>query len=36
VTNLEFISADGIQTGPAQREKALADAMAAVTGLRAA
>lgn len=36
VTNLEFISADGIQTGPAQREKALADAMAAVTDLRAA
>jgi FMN-dependent NADH-azoreductase len=36
VTNLEFISADGIQTGPAQREKALAGAMAAVTGLRAA
>ena len=36
VTNLEFISADGIQTGPAQREKALADAMTAVTGLRAA
>jgi FMN-dependent NADH-azoreductase len=36
VTNLEFISADGIQTGPAQREKALADAMVAVTSLRAA
>src|SRR6201996_5544599 len=36
LTNLEFISADGIQTGPAQREKALADAMAAVTGLQAA
>jgi FMN-dependent NADH-azoreductase len=36
VTNLEFISADGIQTGPAQREKALADALAAVTGLQAA
>jgi FMN-dependent NADH-azoreductase len=36
VRNLEFISADGIQTGPAQREKALADAMAAVTNLRAA
>jgi FMN-dependent NADH-azoreductase len=36
VTNLEFISADGTQTGPAQREKALADALAAVTGLQAA
>src|SRR5581483_3146331 len=36
VTSLEFISADGIQTGPAQREKALADALAAVTGLQAA
>jgi FMN-dependent NADH-azoreductase len=36
VTNLEFISADGVQVGPAQREKALADAMVAVTGLRAA
>jgi len=36
VTNLEFISADGIQTGPAQRAKALADALAAVTSLRAA
>jgi FMN-dependent NADH-azoreductase len=36
VTNLEIISADGVQTGPAQREKALADAMTAVTGLRAA
>jgi FMN-dependent NADH-azoreductase len=36
VTNLEFISADGIQTGPAQREKALANAMAAVSGLQAA
>jgi FMN-dependent NADH-azoreductase len=36
VTSLEFISADGVQVGPAQREKALADAMAAVIGLRAA
>ena len=36
VTNLEFISADGVQVGPEHREKALADAMAAVTSLRAA
>jgi FMN-dependent NADH-azoreductase len=36
VTKLEFISADGVQRGPAQREKALADALQAVTGLRAA
>src|SRR5690349_4563902 len=36
VTKLEFISADGVQVGPEHREKALADAMAAVTSLRAA
>ncbi len=36
VTQLEFISADGIQVGPEHREKALASALAAVTKLRAA
>ena len=36
VTELEFISADGIQVGPEYREKALASALQAVTGLRAA
>ena len=36
VTNLEFISADGIQIGPEHREKALAGALEAVTNLRAA
>jgi FMN-dependent NADH-azoreductase len=36
VTNLDIISADGVQVGREQREKALADAMTAVTGLRAA
>jgi FMN-dependent NADH-azoreductase len=36
VTNLEFISADGIQVGPEHREKALAGALEAVTNLRAA
>jgi FMN-dependent NADH-azoreductase len=36
VTKLEFIFADGIQTGPEQREKALASALQAVTNLRAA
>src|SRR5579863_3508772 len=36
VTKLEFISADGIQVGPEHREKALAGALQAVTGLRAA
>ena len=36
VTQLEFISADGIQLGPEHREKALASALQAVTGLRAA
>jgi FMN-dependent NADH-azoreductase len=36
VTQLEFISADGIQVGPEHREKALAGALQAVTNLRAA
>jgi FMN-dependent NADH-azoreductase len=36
VTQLEFIFADGIQVGPEHREKALASALQAVTGLRAA
>jgi FMN-dependent NADH-azoreductase len=36
VTNLEFISADGIQIGPEHREKALASALQAATNLRAA
>jgi FMN-dependent NADH-azoreductase len=36
VANPEFISADGIQAGPGQREKALATALQAVTDLRAA
>jgi FMN-dependent NADH-azoreductase len=36
VTQLEFISADGIQIGPEHREKALAGALEAVTNLRAA
>ncbi|WP_024515565.1 FMN-dependent NADH-azoreductase [Bradyrhizobium sp. Tv2a-2] len=36
VTAPEFISADGIQAGPGQREKALAGALEAVTALRAA
>ena len=36
VTNLELISADGIQIGPEYREKALASALEAVTNLRAA
>jgi FMN-dependent NADH-azoreductase len=36
VTQLEFVSADGIQVGPEQREKALASALEAVTNLRAA
>jgi FMN-dependent NADH-azoreductase len=36
VTQLEFISADGIQVGPEHREKALASALEAVTNLRAA
>jgi FMN-dependent NADH-azoreductase len=36
VTNLEFISADGVQVGPEHREKALASALRAATNLRAA
>jgi len=36
VTNLEFISADGVQVGPEHREKALAGALEAATNLRAA
>jgi FMN-dependent NADH-azoreductase len=36
VTALEFIAADGIQVGPEHREKALANALEAVTHLQAA
>jgi FMN-dependent NADH-azoreductase len=36
IANPEFISADGVQIGPEQREKALATALQAVTTLRAA
>jgi FMN-dependent NADH-azoreductase len=36
VTNLEFISADGVKFGPEHREKALAGALHAATNLRAA
>jgi len=36
VTQLEFISADGIQLGPEHREKAITHALQAVTALRAA
>jgi FMN-dependent NADH-azoreductase len=36
VTNLEFISADGIQVGPEHREKAVADALRAASSLSAA
>jgi FMN-dependent NADH-azoreductase len=36
VTKLEFLSADGVQVGPEQREKALAGALQAATSLRAA
>jgi FMN-dependent NADH-azoreductase len=36
VTNLELISADGIQVGPEHREKALAGALQAATNLHAA
>lgn len=36
VTKLEFISADGVQVGPEQREKALAHALDAATSLQAA
>ena len=36
VTNLELISADGVQVGPEHREKALASALQAATNLKAA
>ncbi|HEX3994384.1 MAG TPA: FMN-dependent NADH-azoreductase [Acetobacteraceae bacterium] len=36
VKNLEFIAADGVQIGPEHREKALAGALQAATGLHAA
>jgi FMN-dependent NADH-azoreductase len=36
IANPEIISADGIQTGPENREKAVAGALQAVTNLRAA
>jgi FMN-dependent NADH-azoreductase len=36
VKNLEFIAADGIMVGPEHREKALAGALQAATGLQAA
>ena len=36
VDQLEFISADGIQVGPEHRQRALADALQAVSDLRAA
>jgi FMN-dependent NADH-azoreductase len=36
VSNLEFISADGVQVGPEHREKALAGALEAATNLHAA
>ncbi len=36
ITNLEFISADGVQVGPEHREKALVGALEAATNLRAA
>ncbi len=36
VTNLEFISADGVQVGPEHREKALVGALQAATNLKAA
>jgi FMN-dependent NADH-azoreductase len=36
VTNLEFISADGVQVGPEYREKALTGALQAATNLHAA
>jgi FMN-dependent NADH-azoreductase len=36
ITDPEFISADGIQVGPDHREKALAGALQAATGLQAA
>ena len=36
IANPEFISADGVQTGPEQREKAVATALQAASRLRAA
>jgi FMN-dependent NADH-azoreductase len=36
VANPEFISADGVQAGPEHREKAVAGALQAATGLHAA
>jgi FMN-dependent NADH-azoreductase len=36
ITNVEFIPADGVQVGPEHREKALAGALQAATGLQAA
>jgi FMN-dependent NADH-azoreductase len=36
IKNPEFISADGVQAGPEHRERALANALAAVTKLQAA
>ncbi len=36
ITNAEFIFADGVQAGPEHREKALASALEAATGLHAA
>jgi FMN-dependent NADH-azoreductase len=36
ITSLEFIPADGVQLGPEHREKALAGALQAATGLQAA
>jgi FMN-dependent NADH-azoreductase len=36
ITSPEFIVADGIQTGPENRDKALASALQAATNLRAA
>lgn len=36
ITSLEFISADGVNLGPEHREKALAGALQAATGLQAA
>ena len=36
ITDLEIIVAEGVQRGPEQREKALAGALQAATGLRAA
>ena len=36
ITSVEFIPADGVQVGPEHREKALAGALQAATGLQAA